>query len=365
MSKIPKPGLLILCTVIALGGTSRLRAQEFPTIRLSLSPQLMQGLQVVYLSDLDLLDMGVADYVCDVSLYNVSQDWEDTRFILNVLQGSTVITSAETDPFLLPAPDPLPPPGSPSYTANNIELLNMGTFPGSNIHFEFHKTLDIPDDDFETYLFKSGRLERGSYMLQAILDNPAWAYGDVKAELQIHITNPSLIYLQYPRDRDVIGTEYPFFQYESDGTDFVVFVHKRRNPDDDVETVLSGHPTLEYHTPLKQFSYQMTDGDPLEPGATYFWYVKVQVFTSHGLEEFASPVQQFTIDTEAGLAIRDIRLLLEPLLGDQAEEIADDLSGFNLQTIRLNGETITLADFFELIAYYQENPFEIEDLELQ
>jgi hypothetical protein len=365
MIKILERWKWLFLSIILLWIFNESKAQDIPSVVLRLSPQLELGVQVVYISDLDLLDQGVANYFFDVELWNVRQDWENTRVFINILQNGESIASAETDEFTLVKPDPEPPPGSPSYTANNIDLLNAGIFPGSGMVFDFRISYDLPDENFEDVLFQSGKLERGVYHLQIVLDNPGWGFEEVKAEIRLNIINPSLIYLQAPPNQDVVHTEFPFFQYESDATEFTVYVYKRRNIDDDIETILSGHPTLEYTTSLKQFSYNITDGDPLEPGATYFWYVKALVYTSHGLEDFRSEVWQFTVDTEDGLGRLDIAQLLEPLLGSRAQDIAVQLSNFELKTITLNGRTITLEEFYQVLADYQDSVFGIQDLELE
>ena len=344
-----------------------LEAQEIPVVRLILSPSLQQGLQVVYISDLDLLEQGVADYFFDVEIWNVIQDWEETRLILNVKQDGVAIASAVSDRFTLWEPDPPTGEDKLAYSASNIDLMNAGTFQGSNIHLHFSdKNIDLPDDSFEEYLGKSGKLERGRYTLEAVLENAGWGSGDVRAELVINVLNPSTINLQSPANQEVVITEFPFFQYESDATDFVVYVCKKLHDEDDIETVLAGHPTLEYSTNQKQFSYIVTGGDPLESGATYYWYVKALVYTSNGLEEFNSEIWRFTVSTEGeALSALDLRELLEPLLGAQAEGIADKLTGYELETITLNGKAISLQELYRVIDSYQGAAFEVKDLELR
>lgn len=359
--------LILFYITSALFFRYEISAQDIPEVRVKLSPLLEQGLEVVYPSDFDILNRNVATYCFDVEIWNVIQDWENTRVILRVEQNGVPIMTAESDPFTLPEPDPPPPPLSPAYTASNIDLMNLMTIPGTGILFHFNKkNIDLPDKDFEQTLFASGKVERGNYFLIAILDNPAWGFEEVKSEIRLIITNPSLVRLQSPMNEEVINTEFPFFQFESDATNFMVYVYKRRNENDDIETVLSGHPTLEYATSLKQFSYDITEGDPLESGATYYWFVKALVHTTHGLEDFSSRVWQFTMSIEGGPGGElDLKQLLEPLLGDQAESIANSLSGYNLTTIKVNGETITLEELYQIISQYSTGRLLIQDLILQ
>jgi len=315
---------------------------------------------------LDIFNLGVANPIFDVEIWNVLQDYENTTLRLTLTQNSVSIASIESDPFKLPKPVPTPAPSSPSYRASNIDIVNTHTIPGSGIVFVLQNKVNLPDNDFQKTLAGSGRIERGNYILEFRLDNPAWAPGEVQAELRLEITNPSLIQLQYPGDMDVIQTEFPFFQFESDAMNFSVYVYKRINPDDDVETVLSGHPALEFATNLKQFSYNISDGEPLQSGATYFWYVKAIVHTTSGLEEFSSNVRQFTVNTKGEVYRKiNLSLLLEPLLGDQARTMARNLADFDLKTIKVNGKIVSLEELFQIINEYQRGAFDIKDLVLE
>lgn len=61
----------------------------------------------------------------------------------------------------------------------------------------------------------------------------------------------------------------------------------------------------------------------------------------------------------------NITLLLEPLLGNRAETIAKDLSNYDLTSIKLNGKTISLQEFYQILNGYEAGRFDIKDLELQ
>ena len=355
-----------------LAGPGSLKAQDIPEppeppeIRLMLSPALSMGLDVVYLSDLDLLDKDVAEYLFDVVIDNVIQDWENTRLEIRIVQDAEPLATVRSNRFLLPMPIPPTLPDMPDYRGSNIDLLTGGTFPGSDIVLEFSKTLHSLDEEIENEYFRSGRLYRGIYILEAVLENDEWGPEEVMSQVRIVITNPSLIFLQHPRHRDLVHTEFPLFQFESDASDFEVFVYKRLRETDDLETVLSGHATMHYATAEKQFSYAVTDGDPLESGATYFWYVKAIVHTSHGLEEFQSEVWQFTVDTEdVELLEVDIGVLLEPVLGKRAERLARQLTGYGLRTISLNGAVITLEELRLAIEEYAGKNIRVSDVVLR
>jgi hypothetical protein len=360
-----KRGFLLLTFFMTLPFVmTGLYAQDTPEIRLKLSPLLQQGLQVISASDLDFFEQNTAEYLFDLEIWYVTQDWENTTLAIRVEKDGVPIVTLESDPFTLWEPNPPPSPGSPSYRATNIDLINTGTFPGSDISIEFDKSFQSPGEEFENYLLRSGIFQRGVYIIHTILN---WGQGQAESVVRLNITNPSLIVLQTPGNFAVLDTEFPFFKIMSDATQCIFYVYKRINDDDDIETVLSGHPTLEFETSLKEFMYTITDGDPLESGATYFWYVKALVHTSHGLEDFKSNVWQFTVNTEIGSSsaaqMEQLRGLLEQLFGDQGSEIFGQLINYEPTTIQYNGESITLEKFIEILQMYGKN-IVISDIEI-
>ena len=351
---------LCFCLQRATGQTE----PKVPWVRIQLGPQLL-GLEVIYISHMDITNRGSSEYFFDLEIYDVEQDWENTTLIIEWIQGDESIVTLESEPFTLPAPDPLPPQGSPSYTASNLDLLNTGIIPGTTILLNFSRSFNPPTDEFEQDVLQSGKLVRGSYNLVARLINPAWNV-IVEHNTPLNITNPSLIQLQQPQNEEVVFTEFPFFHFESDASNFIVSMYKRINPHDDVETILSGHPTMEFETMFERFSYHITGGEPLESGATYFWVVRALVQTTKGVEEFQSDVWQFTIDTE-GLEFSDVDIqqLLEPFLGQLAKDIADLLRNYDLKQIKINGQSITLQDFFQYLNDLMGGEFEIQDLVIE
>ncbi len=352
---------LFLIPVFAVFNT---QAQENPEIRVTLSPLLQQGLQVISASDLDFFDQKSGEYLFDIEIWYVNQDWENSKITIHMEKDGVPLMTIESESFTLWQPDPAPPPGSPSYRGTNIDLINTGSFPGSNISIEFDKSYFSPGSDFDNYLLRSGKVERGGYVVRTILN---WGQGEAESIVRLNVTNPSLILLQTPGNFAVLDTEFPFFKISSDATQFIYYVYKRINDEDDVETVLSGHPTLEYETSVKEFIYNITDGDPLESGETYFWYVKALVQTSHGLEDFSSNVWQFSINTEiasSGTAqMEQLRNLLGQLFGDQGLEILVQLANYNVKTIQYNGESITLEEFIGILQRYGRN-VEISDIQI-
>jgi hypothetical protein len=298
----------------------------------------------------------------------VTPDWPDTRFIFEVELNGNVLAQLISDPFTLPVPDPMPDPGSnqPAYRASNVDLISVGTIPGTGIVLNYsEKEFDLPDEDYERYLATSGRLNRGVYSLRATMVNTAWT-DDALTEMRLHITNPSLIRLMFPLNGEQVTTDFPLFQFESDASNFMVHIYKRLNPEDDVETVLSGHPTLEFETPMKQFSYHVTDGDPLESGATYLWYVDALVYTTNGLESFKSNVWRFTVNTEGRITERyNAEELLRSLLGDRMARFLDMLADYDIRSILYNGEYISFDDLLEVLQNLQGTDFEVVGIGLE
>ncbi len=339
---------------------SQVPAQDHPALRLTLSPYLQDGVQSIHFSDLDFLEQGIANYIFDLYVLHVLQEWEGVELMIELNQEEENIVRFESSPFTLV----VPPSGGSEYHATNMDLTTSGTFPGSGIHIHWTgKHLSMPDMDFQTYLIKSGRLERGRYILKATMRHALW---ESTSEVKIIITNPSLIRLLSPFDSETVHTEFPLFQYESDASEFLVSLYRKDNEKEDVESVLSGHPIMEYTTSEKQFTYDQSGGEPLQSGQTYYWVVTASVTTTHGNEEYKSEVWEFTVNTESAPGEwLDLTSLLEPLLGDQAESIAKALSGYHLKTIHVNGEEITLQKLYEIIDAYRNKVFDVQDVTIQ
>ena len=64
-------------------------------------------------------------------------------------------------------------------------------------------------------------------------------------------------------------------------------------------------------------------------------------------------------------AMSNVQNLLRSLIGNRADEIAQNLKNFNLKEIRLNGEMITTQRLYEIIDSYQNQTIEISELVLQ
>ncbi|MCK5145708.1 hypothetical protein KAR48_03070 [bacterium] len=341
-------------------------AQDFPDVHIMLSPRLADGLKVVYVSDMDILDNAMAEYFFDMEIYNVLQDWADTKILIKLRQDDFVISESESDLFVLLQPEPPPASGTPAYTASNVDLLNLNMIPGmaGTLSFNSH-SYDMPDNAFERFFARSGRLERGTYYLEVILDNPAWPMQTVMDIIQIRITNPSIIILQHPQDNTVVNTTFPFFQYDSDAEDFILNIYRRLNDDDDVETVLAGVPVLQYNTTFKQIPYAITNGEALEPGAVYYWFVEAQVPTTAGIDQFRSEVRRFTVNTESVDEVINLQHLLEPLLRERTASIVSQLAGYELKDIKVDGQIITLLEWMEIVDAYLGTAFEVTEIEME
>jgi hypothetical protein len=328
-----------------------------------MNPGLEARLQTVYFSDIGYLDGAGVEYLFDVYLHNVNQNWDNVTLKINLKKGGQTVIAFDSDPFLLEPPMPPLPPGEMAWHATNVDLVTLETFPGSGIRLRWHKTFSILDDDFRSYFARTGQLERGVYLLTVELTNGVWSS---EAQVRFKLSNPTTIRLLSPANGEVINTEFPLFQYDSDATEFHIALYRKTGDREDFETILSGHPTMEFTTDLKQFNYNQTGGDPLESGQTYFWVVSAVVYASHGREEFKSPVYHFTVNTElTPVSWLDLKSLLEPLLGQKANEIGNALTNFQLKTIRLNGDELTLQQLYEVIDGYRNKTFDVEDVNLQ
>jgi len=372
---------LILITLLYLPLQSF--GQATPQIAISPTPML-QNAQVLYFSNLDLFDLGNPQYLFDVRILNVTQDWPDTRISLELQLGTHIVATAESDPFLLEQP-----PSGTSWSANNIELINAQTFPGSQMVINFSTTsltppgtgskpfsVEVGGSTFEDDLYGSGKASSGKYILRGKLENDAWTSNPPPVEIVLIITNPSNIQLSTPGNRAGSGTpdettDFPVFTFFSDGDDFILKIFEKMAHHQSVEDVInSSNPICEEPLNVSILDYATANtGQPLQVGKTYYWYVDVLVPTTAGTETFRSEVFQFKVtqgtgSTGEGTAVTSILEMLRPIVGNQVDNFSKSLSDYELKNIRLNGKPITIYELYQIIDGYEGHLVEILELGL-
>jgi len=121
-----------------------------------------------------------------------------------------------------------------------------------------------------------------------------------------------------------------------------------------------------------QYPQAGDDGEiviPLEFGKTYYWMVRMFVHTSAGEEIINSEIWEFQLVDPANLGNKQGEItrnmlieFLRDLIGDKADELAKQLGDYNVKTINVNGQDISIEDLYLLINEYRLKDVEVVDL---
>ena len=117
-----------------------------------------------------------------------------------------------------------------------------------------------------------------------------------------------------------------------------------------------------------QYPQSAESAIPLEFGKTYYWMVRMFSETSSGEETQDSEVWEFSLvnpeqsaDVQNQIVREDILRFLAEILGPRIDEVRASLEGYRLKRIRVNGQTITLNQLYEILNRYKGQSFKIVD----
>ena len=337
---------------------------------------LFQHAQVLYFSNIDIFNVGNAQYLFDIIVEDIEPGNanDETAYLelILTLDGSPIpIATARSDEFFVRLVD------GRRFQATNIELIQFNQL-GNFINLNFNTTFDPPDSKFEDEFYGSGRARRGYYRLQAKLNIIGHQNSPFIGEISVLVKNPSNIQLSSPGNKigsglpQEIMTDLPVFAFFSDGTEFIVSVYEKLSHHQSIEDVINSGNAMFVSDPISTpvFNYAAVNGQPLQVGHTYYWFVDVLVPTTAGTEKFRSEVFQFKVVQSTGaqsegIAVASVIEMLRPIVGNQVDEISKTLSNFELKNIRLNGKPITIYELYQIIDGYEGHLIEISGFNIQ
>jgi len=65
------------------------------------------------------------------------------------------------------------------------------------------------------------------------------------------------------------------------------------------------------------------------------------------------------------MAKQELEQILRQLLGDRAETILRQINDYKLNTIRVNGATLSIPELYQLLEKYRDQEYDIYDLILR
>ncbi len=347
-----------------------------------------EKLQLLYLSDMDLLQQGAAgtsEPIFEIIL-NAPGDpinhptvtrYTGCRIFLNIKKDNESLVSWQSNSFEIPV-NPAP------YHLSNIPLIaNNYRFDESdpNTQVVLNKTsLSTDIESLQEDIFSSGKLPVGNYTLEVLLNynfNSLPMPNIEQSFTFIEAVNPSFIQLISPGNQVTDGdpltiyNEFPVFQWTGNGDEYQVVVFEKRNHLQSIDDIVRSRENWKSElSPVQSVIYpQGGKAIPLETGKTYYWMVRMFVSTSSGKEAINSEIWQFYLANPASqangqgiISKNDMLAFLRDLLGDKADEIAESLDDYQVSGIKVNGTEITIQELYNLINTYRSQKVEVMDL---
>jgi hypothetical protein len=368
-----KYGLFVFFIIVSL--TVNLIAQ--PTLDIQITDP---NPEVIYVSDLDILKLASANEFFEIAISNYEdQAYNNCILTLSFYKDDKLLAKIVSKRFIIPAQ-------IGRRSANNVELMQdkfyLSDLPNPDHLIEVSESELITDeiDNLERDLLSSMKLPVGHYVLEGFLsgDNV-----DSQSDDYFDIINPSFIELIAPGGeagsgfKEEVYTEYPLFQWNGTGNQYQVVVFEKKFALQSLDNVLNMNPNWQSDR-LEKYNAQYPqvgdDGNfviPLEFGKTYYWMVRMFVNTSAGEEIIDSEIWEFRLvdpttlgDEQGAIARNQLIDFLRDLIGDKADELANQLGDYKVKSINVNGQDISLDDLYQLINQYRLKDVEVVDLVL-
>lgn len=349
-----------------------------------------EKLQLLYLSDMDLLQQGAAgtsEPIFEIILkagdpieFPTITRYTDCSIFLNIKKDGESLVSWQSNTFEIPARS------TPYYLSNIPLIANNYRFDESdpNTQVVLNKTsMSGNIESLQEDIFSSGKLPVGNYTLEVLLnykyiyDNKATNGRTEEYFTFIEAVNPSFIQLISPGNQVTDGdpltiyNEFPVFQWTGNGDEYQVVVFEKRNHLQSIDDIVRSRENWKSElSPVQSVIYpQGGKAIPLETGKTYYWMVRMFVSTSSGKEAINSEIWQFYLANPASqangqgiISKNDMLAFLRDLLGDKADEIAESLDDYQVSGIKVNGTEITIQELYNLINTYRSQKVEVMDL---
>lgn len=335
--------------------------------------------EVIYVSDLDILQLASADEFFEIIISNFSdQSYSNCILTLSFFKDQTLLAKVESDPFTIPA-------SLGRRSANNVDLMRDEFYLTDDRNEDY--LIEVHESDLftkeinnlERDILSSGKLPVGHYELVGVLAGSE--FNEEEYSDYFDITNPSFVQLVAPGSetgsgfKEDVYTEFPVFQWNGNGSEYQVVVFEKKYALQSLDNILNMNPNWKSDR-LENYSIQYPqagDGNnvviPLEFGKTYYWMVRMFIQTSAGEETINSEIWEFQLvdpinlgDEQDAIARNLLIEFLRDLIGDKADELAKRLGDYNVKTINVNGQDISIEDLYQLINEYRLKDVEVVDL---
>jgi len=337
--------------------------------------------QSIFIADFDFLEVGAAEDLFNVviSTNNFNDQQASANIFLELKQNENILATIQTNQFDLPR-------NSGFWRISNKELsagnYNFNGF-GGEIEIE-DSGLDETADDLRDEILATSQIPVGSYKLIAQMtyvlnndfSNPVTVGGENVVQIDITITNPTLINLITPGVLLNSGFQYelftdrPVLQWNGNSGDYQVVVFKKQKEFSSIEDVLNSQPVWESpRMAMLSVQYPDVGALPLEYGSDYVWLVRSFIQTSSGENAINSEFWEFSLvdpsqtnTTQESMAKQELEIILRQLLGDRADAIIKQMEDYDLSSIRVNGSALSASELYQFLEKYRDQEHEIYDL---
>ncbi|MEJ2542471.1 MAG: hypothetical protein P8Y99_00215 [Calditrichaceae bacterium] len=334
--------------------------------------------EVIYVADLDIMQLASANEFFEIAISNFEAQSYNCTLTLSFYKDQRLLAKIESTPFTIPAQ-------MGRRSANNVELMRDDFYLTDDHNIEnqidVHESEIFTDevDNLEEDILSSGKLPIGHYELVGVLTGSQ--FGTEETSDFFDITNPSFVELITPGAeagsgfKEEVYTEFPVFQWNGNGSQYQVVVFEKKFALQSLDNVLNMTPNWEsekmdnYNVQYPQAGEGGNMVIPLEFGKTYYWMIRMFVQTSAGEEVINSEIWEFqlvdpiTLGDEQNAIARNMLIeFLRDLIGDKADELAKQLGDYNVKTINVNGQDMSVEDLYLLINEYRLKDVEVVDL---
>ena len=363
-------GLIIALLVFSFPAVAQTISNDFS---LEMSILNEDKIQTLYLSDLDFQNFGTAEEIFQLTITKnkPDQSYSNCYFEIRLYKDNELLMEAISHPFTIPA----------SFTSDVISNLTLasGSYrfgEGNDTEVHFDQTNIKPEaEELQREILASGKAPVGVYLLTIELRQLNQNIPLAKEEkILLKASNPSYLNLVSPgapagsSQVPAIFSQYPLFQWTGNGSEYQVMVFEKKDMMQSFDDITNSQPNW-VSEQTSQFSLQYPqsgDAIPLEYNKTYYWLVRMYVFTSAGEEFLDSEIWQFKLvnpeqssNLQDQLAQNELWQFLEQLLGPSTTEVKAKLKGASLKRIFYNGEEITIDQFFNILNSYRGKQFEL------
>lgn len=368
---------LIALLIVLLGFSFPAAAQTISNdFSLELTILNEDKIQTLYLSDLDFQNFGTAEEIFQLTITKLTdQSYPNCFFEIRLFKDNEKLVEAISRPFTIPA-------SFKSDVISNLTLASgsykFGEGDDTEVHFD-QTNIQPEAEDLQKEILASGKAPSGVYLLTIELRQVNQSMPLAKEEkILLKATNPSYLNPVSPgapvgsSQVPAIFSQYPLFQWTGNGTEYQVMVFEKKDMMESFDDIINSQPNwVSERTSQFSLQYPQSGGAiPLEYNKTYYWLVRMYIYTSSGEEFLDSEIWQFKLvnperssNLQDQLAQNELWQFLEQLLGSSASEVKENLKDASLKRIFYNGEEITLDQFFNILNSYRGKQFELLEFE--